>query len=602
MQTGLHKPLNSSKQNHLRLASVGPCWGLDDCCHSVNDIPMRSITSGCSTISPRLGPLQNGYVMIAALMPASDYSAPPPQGGAALDSTQQERLMSLQSLLTNHIRIVLNRLHRWTAACRLLPIAVITILALLPLVNVATAQGVGDWSEVMQLSSDTTFSQSPALTLDQDGLLHAFWSSRPIEDRVAALALSHSALVAGVWLPPMEIVLTPDGGDATIPRAVVDKSNNLHLFWVTSALRGDLYYASAPATEAHSAKGWSAPHLVQQDVYQHDVEVGPDGIVHLVYASESHGICHMALDTADGSWGAVSCFRTGSLRDQEYDSRPSLAIDSRGVLHIVWTIMDLSYASRLPYAGRAVCYARSLDSGLTWETPLFVDEVASRATLTRSQPEYPAIAVDARDWVHIVWIGHSMYRQHAYSVDHGSTWSEVQVAIDAGGYNNWMGLETSGYDLHLVAGSLDGLVYGAWDGRRWSARLDFPDTDGAHYADALTAPDGTLHAVWQDHGGGDATQGHILLISRAAAGAETGATALPSAEQNEPMTRQPTRTDAGSSVGAQEPDAKSEPGISAALASAGPVAEAPAQSVLVALIAATLTIVLVMLARQPHRR
>ena len=377
------------------------------------------------------------------------------------------------------------------------------------------AQSAPNWSDVMQLSDEATFAQGPALALDRTGGLHAFWSSRPVEGRAARLAIAHSTIVSGKWLSPQEIVLSPNNRGAGIPRVAVDQDNNLHLFWATSGWVGDLYHSWAPANQSHFATAWSAAELIEANVYQHDVVAGPNGDLPLVYASQSQGICHIVASAETDMWTDPTCFRSPALRDQEYDTRPSLALDGRDFLHVVWVVSDYSPDRLLAYPGRAIYHARSVDSGFSWSDPLLIDEVESRVAVARSQPEWPTIAVDAQDRVHIVWVGQGMLRYHEFSTDHGDTWTEPRVAIRAGGYNNWMGLATGDSGIvHFVTASLNGLLYSYWDGTRWSDPREFPNTRGAHYADALTAPDGSLHAVWQDHGGGNAEEGHILYAYR----------------------------------------------------------------------------------------
>lgn len=425
-------------------------------------------------------------------------------------------------------------------------------------------QGPVGWSAPVHLSDEQTFAMGPTLVLGRKGEVHAFWSSRPVDEPNALFALSHSVRRDDAWSPPEEVVMSPGGRSATTPRARVDSNNVLHLFWVTSGLVGELYYANAPAGQAHSARSWTTPQMLQPAVYQFDVATDPADNLHLMYASETEGLCHTQIALGQDRWAEPVCIPScQTLREDEYDSRPRLGIGSSGILHAVWVVSDLSPSSLLAYAGRAICYAHSTDSGRSWSTPITIVERESREPLAQNQPEFPVIAVDSRERVHVVYVGHpGMFRYHVFSEDAGATWSQPQVAVGVGGYNNWMGLVAGNDDsVHLVCPAFQGLWYNRWDGEQWGHAALFPATSGAHYSDALMTPDGDLHAVWQDHGGGKATVGHILYVYLPAANGRSVANA-----GHQPATATPPPASPTASAPTLTPASESQPPGSAPVA------------------------------------
>ena len=233
----------------------------------------------------------------------------------------------------------------------------------------------------------------------------------------------------------------------------------------------------------------------------------PQERLHLVYASvlDNMGICHVASEDDGDTWGPPTCIpHAYTVREEEHEVRPRLAIDSRGLLHVVWMLDDYSSLSRLGYSGRAVYYARSTDGGQSWSDMIAVDEGDSRdETYEGSQPEWGNVVVDNEDRIHIVWIGTTgMWRYHKWSGDGGMTWTSPQVAIPSGGYNKWQGITVDrDGTLHLVWPSLQGLEYTKWDGKGWAPPVLFEGTKGAHHAQAGVALGNELHAVWQNHGG-----------------------------------------------------------------------------------------------------
>jgi len=86
-----------------------------------------------------------------------------------------------------------------------------------------------------------------------------------------------------------------------------------------------------------------------------------------------------------------------------------------------------------------VSFSRSTDQGLTWSTPVKINDTPSGDTTLQF---YPAIAVDPNDNIHVVWHdtrGRSRYyigQYYAYSTDYGATWSANQRVSDTVAYTN----------------------------------------------------------------------------------------------------------------------------------------------------------------------
>jgi hypothetical protein len=208
------------------------------------------------------------------------------------------------------------------------------------------------------------------------------------------------------------------------------------------------------------------------------------------------------------TWESLTCLtHFASLRDEEAEVRPRLAIDSLGQLHVVWVLDDYSSQSNLRYSGRAIYYAKSVDSGISWSDITVVDEVDGRGKYTEEQnglqPEWPRIIVDHKDQIHIVWIGNpDMLRYHQWSNDGGVTWNPRQVAIAQPFYNGWMGLAVDNDNvLHFISPASGGIWYSQWNGFNWSPPVLVDSVGTPHYADLVVALGNELHTVWQDNGG-----------------------------------------------------------------------------------------------------
>lgn len=393
-----------------------------------------------------------------------------------------------------------------------------------------SAQTRTGWTEPQFISSIDEHGSSPTLAADSRGVVHAFWSARPVDTEDAPWAIAYARLENGVWSQPEDIFLSPNGGDALFPRALVDDGGRLHLVWSAPGQGpfGPLYHSWAPVADAGSIQAWQPPVELAEGTYQSDLRQAPDGTLHLVYASvlDGNGICHRASADGGESWSEPTCIeRSYPLRDQENEVRPRLAIDSQNVLHVVWMLDDYSSLSKLAYSGRAVYYAQSVNGGQSWSSPLAMDIVDGRdASFPEGQlqwgPEWGNIVIDAQDRIHVVFVGApDMQRYHTFSEDGGRTWSPREVAIPSGGYNSWQGLvaDVSG-NVYLIWPSLKGLEYTTWRDDVWSPVLAVADQQtvgAAHHAQAVIALGNQLHVVWQDYGGNpdNSVPGRILYAS-----------------------------------------------------------------------------------------
>jgi len=428
-------------------------------------------------------------------------------------------------------------------------IPLILVVLLLPISRVEAQAP--DWGAVETLSRSEEIASSPTLTSDASGTVHAFWESRVRDQEGSTSVLAYTRIQGGARMNPVDIIISPGNRDARAPRAIVSADGRLHLFWLTPSqgVYGPLYHSWAPAADAADSRQWQPPQLIADGTYQSDVREDPDGRLHVVYASvlDAAGICHIASTDHGDTWGEATCVeRNYTLRDQESEVQPRLAIDSKGVLHVVWMLHDYSPLSQISYSSRAVFYAHSTDGGTNWSAPVAVDIVDGRVDPSEREkvyraPDWGNIAVDLEDRVHIVFIGAvDMQRYHQWSADGGRTWSSRQVAIPSGGYNNWQGLAVDDSDrLHLLWPSLNGMEYAWWDGGAWSPTQLLSDVGSPHHAQAAVSLGNRVHVVWQDYGGvspsGGDSQGRILWAELRTSAPARNPVALPTVMHFEEM-------------------------------------------------------------------
>lgn len=110
---------------------------------------------------------------------------------------------------------------------------------------------------------DDTF--TPFLLADQNRTVHAF-ASQYVENDGRRLAIVYRRwTLQGGWTRPVDILLSPIGGDANFLGAYLDSNDNMHvIFMATERLtrRTSVYYSTAPASSADWAPAWSIPAVI----------------------------------------------------------------------------------------------------------------------------------------------------------------------------------------------------------------------------------------------------------------------------------------------------------------------------------------------------
>ncbi len=389
---------------------------------------------------------------------------------------------------------------------------VLLIVFLFPSKGTVLANGSSGWQEAQPISPPTEHGVMATLTSDASGTLHVFWSSWAVNSETAEKrAILYANYRDGQWSEPIDVFLSPNGQDALYARTTVDAAGRLHLIWSAPEAQsfGPIYHSWVSIEQAAQVQEWQEPVVIASGTFQGDIALDADGNLHIVYASvlDGLGICHvLSMDNGD-TWSAPTCLsRNYVLRDQEYEVRPRIAVDSENNLHVVFMIDDYSQLSTLAYTSRAVYYARFMTDSLTWSDAIVIDEVESRdPSYTGRQPDWGNVIVDLEDRIHIVWVGApSMQRYHTWSKDGGLTWTPRETAIPQGGYNGWPGLAVdSDGTLHIACAGLNGVLgYNTWSLKQGMGTPVFIEGYGdPHNAQLEIALGNELHLVWNNYGG-----------------------------------------------------------------------------------------------------
>jgi len=201
--------------------------------------------------------------------------------------------------------------------------------------------------------------QSPILLSDSGGNLHAFWGAAMTEGQ--PMALYQSRLQDDAWTEPVDVLLSPDGGDVWPFSAHVDEHDYAHVFWSSG---GRLWHSMAHVSHLSDARQWSQPVMVPTDQETFTaIAVAQDenGVLYLVYGNRALDTISL-LKSEDGanSWIPISTvYRSAST--ETWVGYPGIVVAPNGALWVSWREME-------PGSGRSkgLAYARSEDGGATW--------------------------------------------------------------------------------------------------------------------------------------------------------------------------------------------------------------------------------------------
>jgi hypothetical protein len=202
-------------------------------------------------------------------------------------------------------------------------------------------------------------------------------------------------------------------------RGVLDNEGRIHLIWIGPEQQ--FLYSSAHADVASSAQAWQPQLILAHEQtgiqYSADIAFEPPQTIHVVYgrAQSETNQTIMYIRSVNGglTWSAPS--EIYALAHPEYGpSNIRLLIDTPKV-YMTWTEWDVTGN------GQAIYFARSLDSGVTWQQPVLL---AKRAEEDYER-DWTSLALLGEDQLIALWEGgYRAYPQAQYSDDGGSTWSE----------------------------------------------------------------------------------------------------------------------------------------------------------------------------------
>ena len=136
------------------------------------------------------------------------------------------------------------------------------------------------WSSPERLSSERGQSSQGFMVSDQYGFVHVFWSEVGSD---GFPSIQYSRFDGEIWSLPNDVIATSPEASIIFMSPFVDNEGTMHLIWSESNV-GPIFYSSAPAHNAGSAKEWSKRLVIDAPAFWGKLLVDSEGVMHILYS------------------------------------------------------------------------------------------------------------------------------------------------------------------------------------------------------------------------------------------------------------------------------------------------------------------------------
>lgn len=305
------------------------------------------------------------------------------------------------------------------------------------------------------------------------------------------------------WHAPVQVSHTPGTSSGVVGRNLaVDSKGVVHVVWSENTGSSfDIMYARS----TDGGLTWSEARDILPDarlpVYGPNLVIGPNDTLHLAWNDRREGTARVFYShSTDGgdSWSSLVNISLDNDRDA---GGHHLSVDGYNRVHIAWHVGDPAEDTE----PTVVYYARSVDGGLTFETP-------RRLNTGQAHAAFPRFSVEdtSGDILAIAWRDNRQSPDWgvyvAVSTDGGATFTE-RVGCDERQTREWdpeIVVDTGGV-LHLSCMTLakpgEGTIVYLQShdlGQTWTAPVVLSEADSRFPFWATDQAHGILWLFWKD--------------------------------------------------------------------------------------------------------
>ncbi|MBN1216006.1 MAG: exo-alpha-sialidase [Candidatus Lokiarchaeota archaeon] len=272
------------------------------------------------------------------------------------------------------------------------------------------------WSNVTIISEgyqgfywNDALNHEPCITGDADGNLYVLWTYADVEALPQVLALMCANYTKPYGWSNVSIV--DDDTFPTQQKVAVDNNGILHAVWMSypPGLLFSISYANYS-----QENGWSNSIIISSDFDDHsrypDIAIDSDNNIHVVWADETDGIWGTDMEIIyikhiEGiGWSDAMVISDGynGVYDNTGDSIiPSISVDTRGTVHVVWEDDTEGIWGGGP-SDSEIMYA-DYNEGYSWSKPIVISDGYNGNYWNDKESSYTVISTDLNNTVHIIW-------------------------------------------------------------------------------------------------------------------------------------------------------------------------------------------------------
>lgn len=385
-------------------------------------------------------------------------------------------------------------------------IALISLLSILPGLGATNASPsyaqLSGWSTPILLSEELEHAWFPYVAVDYAGGVHVIWNGVDSASGIVegSSLLYYTSRRGETWSTPNDVAVSGDIVRAALAADDVGRLHMVHQHYPR------MYYKRASVEDAWSAAAWTSPRVIgRSNSYLPDIAIDSQGVIHIVWTKSAGRMCSDCFPvfyrrSADGgrTWSRLRELSPG----QPLRFRLQIKLDLEDNIYVVWdeVVDEANVVSST--------YVLSSDAGESWSAPVQFESLVGRS-------KQATMGVDGQGNVVAVWRTDQddyIYRQ--LSSDGGVSWSAPAAIggilarsrlFNDTGLDKYDMATDSGGNLHLVvvgrtSESEDppGVYHLQWDGASWSPpTLVFAEPDlFPEYPSIAIGEGNRLHAVW----------------------------------------------------------------------------------------------------------
>jgi len=265
----------------------------------------------------------------------------------------------------------------------------------------------------------------PQITVDIEGTPYIIWSENTQfpEDKENNYSLFHSRFLNGAWTVPLRIFSSESLHSGVYCHQMGVDDSLVYLYWKIKGPGGTLWLQSGNSSHWTSPvrpfPEWTTPngHIEYPHLY-----AGNDDTLHFVFAGSPPDtflgggrlleVYYSYKSRNDAAWREpVEVYRNPNTQCHE----PKIVVDRQGIRHIIW-LEDVNGNVAFKY----LYYSYSYD-GRSWSKPSLISQIGGFIVL-------PQLFLDSQNKLHIIWTQVVFGESHHayYSYGRFDTWSLPQ--------------------------------------------------------------------------------------------------------------------------------------------------------------------------------